>query len=232
MVDDLIERLQSAKTKVEIACALDAISYAKRPVSLDPLIVSYAGDSRWLVRHAAIGALGACPDPQTERLLLDIGRGTQDESDLVYVNVSLGSVGSRECLGYLESMARHGKEDVATSALHALTVLGSSKQLPCFIAALHDKRWALKWYAMIAIEKHGDSSAVEPVLARVKRILGRKRAIEQGDRSELTAGLAFLWAHRSADPRASTFFADYLPARRHRLFEDEVKALDGMMSPA
>jgi hypothetical protein len=64
----------------------------------------------------------------------------------------------------------HPKEDVATSALAALTKIGSNAQQPLFLAALSDRRSVVKWYAMCAIEAHGDADAVDAVLARAQYI--------------------------------------------------------------
>jgi hypothetical protein len=189
-------------------------------VPLDPLIVQLATDRRWLVRHSAIGALGNA-DGEVEDVLLRLARTSKDPHDLVYINAALGRVGGQRSLEYLMHAAGHSKEDVATSALAALTKVGTVAQEACFLVALADRRWSVKWYAMIAIEVHGDRASVDPVLTRAKRILSRKRGVPQAPRSELGAALAFLWRHRTQDANVASFFDDFLPGRRNKLTEEE-----------
>lgn len=223
--DDLAKGLVTARTKYELSDALDRISRHHERVALGHLIEEYLSDSRWLVRHSAIRGIANCSNVDVEGLLLELVDRSADPHDLAYANAALGRRGTHRSLNYLASAIAHKKEDVATSAVRALSRIGSVEQLPIILSALEDRRWAVKWYAMIAVEEHGNGSAVGPVLRRVKKILGRDRKIVQGPRSELTAGLAFLWRYRSGNNDVMRLFDEYLPARRYRLQPEEEAAL-------
>lgn len=233
--EDLAAMLDQASTKYELSDALSAIGRHETRVALGAQVTVHLGDRRWLVRHSAIDALANCSDVDVEGILLEFVASSTDPHDILYTNVALGSRGGERSLEYLAGKTTHAKEDVANSALSAMTRIGSTEQLGCFVAALGDRRWAVKWYAMIAIEEHGDATAVEPVLLRVKKILGRERSAQTGGRSELTAGLAFLWRYRHEDAAVTKFFESYLPARRHRLQpgeEAELERLESRNEPA
>jgi hypothetical protein len=220
-----LERLRNANGKYDIASALDALARAPDRFFIDPLVIQMTTDDRWLVRHGAISALGNAVGPGVEDALLKAGERTKDWRDLVYVNAALGSVGGRRSLSHLAQAVSHPKEDVATSALAALTKIGTNAQQPLFVTALSDRRWAVKWYAMCAIEAHGDLGAVDPVLARARYILRRRRVPRQAGRSELSAALAFLWRYRSDRHDVSTFFQSLLPRRVNRLSASELADL-------
>jgi hypothetical protein len=65
-----LEQLRNARTKYDIASALDALARAPERFPVDPLIVQMASDERWLVRHAALAALGNAIGPGIEDVLL------------------------------------------------------------------------------------------------------------------------------------------------------------------
>jgi HEAT repeat protein len=174
-----LDRLKSARSKYDIAAVLDALASAPEPFSVNRLVVEMTLDKRWLVRQSAISALGNAVGSEVEDALLRAAERAQDPQDLVYVNAALGKVGCHRSLSYLAQAVSHRKEDVATSALAALEKIGSNAQQPCFLAALADRRWPVKWYAMCAIETHGDTTAVDAVLIRAKRILGPGRIPRQ-----------------------------------------------------
>jgi HEAT repeat protein len=221
-----LERLRNARTKHDIASALDALARAPERYAVDPLIVQLAADERWLVRHSALGALGNAAGSEVEDVLLAVAERTQDPYDLVYVNAALGKVGSQRSLSYLTQAVSHAKEDVATSALAALTKIGTNRQQPLFLAALSDRRWIVKWYAMQAIEAHGDAGAVDAVLTRAQYLLRRRRVSRQGGRSELSYALGFLWRYRFDREDVASFFRDVVPSRIDRLTPKELADLE------
>ena len=218
--------LRKARSKYDIHFALDALARAPEPFVLDPLIVEMTMDDRWLVRHSAISALGNAIGEDVEDALLRAADRAQDPYDLAYINAALAKVGSQQSVPYLTEAVTHRKEDVACSALAALTTIGSNAQQSCFLAALADRRWPVKWYAMIAIETHGDLSAVDAVLVRAKQILRPGRISRQYGRSELMAAMGFLWRYRLDRPDVSLFFQTFLPAKAERMSADERSALE------
>lgn len=221
--------LRKARSKYDIAFALDALARAPEPFVVDPLIVEMTMDERWLVRQSAIGALGNAIGKDVEDALLRAAGRAKDPRDLVHINAALGKLGTQQSLSYLAQAASHRKEDVATSALAALTKIGGSAQQPCFLAALADRRWAVKWYAMVAIETHGDTIAVDAVLARAKQIVRPGRIPRQAGRSELMAAFGFLWRYRLVRPDVSLFFRTFVPARSERMSADERRALEHLV---
>ena len=219
-IGDLIAAVISAKTKYDVAFALDRLG-KEESIPADDRILRLVGDDRWLVRHAAIRALSKCVSPQAEIILLERAARTNDPYDLIYINASLAVMGSSKSIPYLEKACRHQKQDVACSAIGALTRIGSVEQLPLFIDRLEKGRWVVKSYAMTAIEKHGDERAIEAVLSRVGKILSRKRKVEQLPRSELIEGLSFLYEYRRKDQRIAKLFEYTIPRKLDVLFETE-----------
>ena len=221
----LLRDLSEARSKMGIALALEKIAGHNSSIPLEPLIVGYLQDKRWLIRQAAIDALGNCSDPSAPGILLETATRSTKESDLVCTNAALGRLKSEVGVEFLIQNSKHAKEDVANSALAALAKIGSRKALPCFIEALEDRRWSVKWYAMMGIEQHGDETAILPVLERVKKILSAKRLTRQSPRSELSCGLAFLWRHYWQRTEIADFFEQRLPSKLGLLTSDELSEL-------
>ena len=219
-IEDLIAAIVSAKTKHDVAFALSRLG-REESLPADDRILRLVNDDRWLVRHTVIQALSKCVSPQAETILLERAAQTNDHYDLIYINASLAVMGSRKSIPYLEKASHHPKEDVSCSAINALTKIGGTEQLPLFMELLQKGSWAVKSYAMAAIEKHGNERAVEPVLSRVDRILRRKRKIEQLPRSELIVGLSFLYKYRSSDQRVAKLFEYTIPRKLDALFQTE-----------
>jgi hypothetical protein len=226
--ETLLAQIRPETNKYKLASLLRELAKCEH-VPLDRYLLELVNDPRWLVRYAAIDALGHCPEPEVETCLLTRTKVTDDFDDLVYINASLGQVGSIKSIPYLSEMTRHKKEDVATSALAALTRIGSCDNLPLFIARLAYGRSVIKWYAMAAINKHGDKSAIEPVIARVKQILSRRRKIEQ-HHSELALGLEFLWKMRKQNHQIEGLLSWVNNKRKDFLFPDEKALVERFIS--
>jgi hypothetical protein len=218
--EELLEQVRSETSKYELASLLRRLAKCER-VPADARLLGLVGDSRWIVRREAIQALAQCAEPAAEDCLLERARITDDVYDLAYINATLGKIGSRKSIPYLSKMAGHREEDVAASAIAALSGIGSSHELPIFIGSLSSGRRVVKWCAMAAISRHGDESAISPVVGRVKQILKRKRRREQRPRSELGYALEFLWRMRRHDARIDGLFAWVLGEGKDMLFEAE-----------
>jgi HEAT repeat protein len=124
----------------------------------------------------------------------------------------------------------HPKDDVKSSAINALAEVGNASILPVLLDALTDRSAVAKWYAMIAVDRHGDQRAIEPVCERVRVILSRQRNRQQAPRSELLAALQFLARHRD-DPRAETTLAWAISKRFAYLTDDEAHWARGHLAP-
>lgn len=86
-----LEQLRAARTKLEIAKALVALERAPARIPIDPLLAEMAADGHWLVRHAAIGALGNAAG-DAEGILLRLAQTSEDPHDLACINAALGRV--------------------------------------------------------------------------------------------------------------------------------------------
>jgi HEAT repeat protein len=221
-------RLRTARSKYDISSALDTLGRAPTPFVVDPLVVEMTSDDRWSVRHSTISALGNAVGQDVEDALLRAAERAKDPQDLVYINTALGKIGRHRSLAHLTQAVSHRKEDVATSALAALRKIGSNAQQSCLLAALADRRWAVKWYAMLAIETHGDAAAVDAVLARAKQILRPGRIPRERGRSELVAALGFLWRYRLVRPDVALFFGTFVPPRIARMSAEERVTLEDL----
>jgi hypothetical protein len=228
-VEELLERIRSETNKYELASLLRRLAKYEG-VPADPRLLGLVGDSRWIVRREAIQALAQCAEPAAEDCLLERARITDDVYDLAYINATLGKIGSRKSIPYLSEMAGHREEDVAASAIAALSEIGSSDELPIFVHSLSRGRHVVKWFAMAAINRHGDESAIGPVVGRVKQILKRKRKREQRPRSELGYAFEFLWRMRRHDARIDGLFAWALGERKDMLFETERAFVEQFLS--
>lgn len=75
------------------------------------------------------------------------------------------------------------------SALWALNELGDASLLTTFIEALQDRSFAVKGYALLGINRHGNETAIKPVIERIKNMLKCKRKVKSDD---LILALGFL----------------------------------------
>jgi HEAT repeat protein len=186
-------------------------------------------DERWIVRHAAIRSLRHADAQEAESQLLQHASRTADAYDLSYVNEALASIGTKRSAPYLSSAARSRKEHVASSALHALSMIAGRAYLPLYIQLLETGRRAVKWGAMVAVAAHGDATAIPAVLRRISRILAKKRTIPQFPLSDLSIGVTFLHQFRGSDPRVDRFFDRILPRKLEYLIGDEPRQILGLI---
>jgi HEAT repeat protein len=184
----------------------------------------------WQVRWDAIGALAKCrSDPRAETALLDVLAHTDDDYDRINANAALSECGTTRAIPALAAQVHHAKDDVKCSAINALGEVGDASVLPILLDALADRSAAAKWHAMLAIDRHGDERAIEPVCDRMRVILARRRQRLQGPRSELLAALQFL-ARYPADPRSRATLGWVAGKRLAYLTEDEAQWVTGQLA--
>lgn len=120
----LSERITQEKDKYVLAAVLEALARMGKPREFDLAgIFACISDSRWLVRHAAIRALGKTDSPEVEeRLIAHLG-ATEDAFDRIYCHVTLGSVGSAKSLPALQLGLASRKRDVKDSAEAAIRAI-------------------------------------------------------------------------------------------------------------
>jgi len=120
----LIQRIPLETDKHVLATLLDALAGTPKqpPIDLSP-IYGLLRDSRWLVRHSAIGALKHTSIPDAETKILELLAETADPLDMAYCNATLNSIGSERALPALEHGLKSRKRDVKISAKFAIEAI-------------------------------------------------------------------------------------------------------------
>jgi HEAT repeat protein len=227
----LLNRIGFEHTKFTLMWLLDAIADQEGILECRP-ILRVLGDKRWMVRHAAIGALGACRDPRAEAALIRVLEQSKDPSDLIYANAALGRIGTRRAVAALARHIHHRKDDVKASAIYALARIGNTTLTPLFLDALGDRSQVAKGYAVNALYQHGDSSAVPAVCARIKDILKRDRKTRTMPKTELMVAVEFILRFRHDEEVGQIVEAtlDWLRPRVKNLFAEEQEWLAAQLS--
>jgi HEAT repeat protein len=194
-------------------------------------ILPWLGDNRWMVRHAAIGALGACRDPRAEAALIGVLEQSKDPADLIYANAALGRIGTRRAVAALARYIHHSKDDVKASAIYALARIGDTTLTPLFLDALGDRSQVAKEYAINALYQHGDSSAVPAVCARIRDILKRDRKLRTMPKTELMVAVEFILRFRHDENVGQVVEAtlDRLRSRVRHLFPEDQEWLSAQL---
>ena len=120
----LIGSLHREKDKYILSAMLDRIADIEKPreVDLSP-VFPFLKDSRWLVRHSAIGAVKNSDSPEAEAEIIAVLNSATDPYDLTYCNSTLGTIGSMDAIPHIEKNFSSRKRDVkhsAQSAVHAI----------------------------------------------------------------------------------------------------------------
>ncbi|HEY3265888.1 MAG TPA: HEAT repeat domain-containing protein [Armatimonadota bacterium] len=169
-------------------------------------IVSYLEDPRWLVRHAAIGALGRCAGGIAEGALIDVLRHHADPDDLIYALASLNNMGTARSVPDIVPLVAHAKAEVRAVALNTLASIGGPDLTPVYIQGLEDRVATVKCYAIFAIRRRADERAVESVRHRVKHLaLHRPKTVLHGE-TELVTGLHYLERYRASNASVQALF--------------------------
>jgi HEAT repeat protein len=188
VVDILLKWLEKETNKCAIESILKRIAEQKN-VKDCSTILKFVEDERAAIRHEAILALRGCKSPVAEESLINVIKESTDSYALTYANSVLSNIGTNKSIPHLINLLGHPNGDVKCSAIGALEEIGDASLLPVFLKALQNRSVAVKGYAMLAIKKHGDETAIVPVIERIKTILKRKRIIES---DELIDGLEIL----------------------------------------
>lgn len=218
----LVARVSVETDKYVLYGLLNRIADVPKDASVDLAPVYARFHDRWaLVSHSAISAVVNSTDPLAERHLLEVLATSKDANALVRANAALAQVGTAQSIPVLRGLAFHKKADVACSAINTLGKLGSDELGSFFVDCLAKGGPKSKWYAMMAIERHCDASAVDVVFARLKKILGGARKREQLPRSEALCAVTFLWRYRAQNAALARKLDELVEARHERLFETE-----------
>lgn len=181
-------------------------------------IVKYIDDSRSSVREAAIQALRACRDETAEDVLIRLITTSNNSFDIMSANFVLATIGTERAVPYLTPLLDHSRGDVRHSALAALSELGNGLDLSIFLRALKDRSGKVREYALVAIERHGDEVAIEPVIKRVQTLLKRTRQIQT---DEVLIALQFLYRFQHSHQAIPKLFHWIIQTKREVLFDEE-----------
>ena len=120
----LIQRLDEETDKYVVACILDNLARIHIPEDIDmSLVIKCSQNDKWLIRHSALNALGSSSThANREALLFFINQEDEKkyEYEIIYANASLGSIGSKEDIPFLEKHVKSRKRDIRDSARFAI----------------------------------------------------------------------------------------------------------------
>ena len=107
-----------------VACILDKLARIHIPEDIDmSLVIKCSQNDKWLIRHSALNALGSSSThANREALLFFINQEDEKkyEYEIIYANASLGSIGSKEDIPFLEKHVKSRKRDIRDSARFAI----------------------------------------------------------------------------------------------------------------
>ena len=87
------------------------------------LVIKSSQNDKWQIRHSAINALGSSATRSNrEALLFFINQEDEKkyENEIVYANASLGKIGLKSDIPFLEKHINSRKRDIRESALFAI----------------------------------------------------------------------------------------------------------------
>lgn len=190
----LISRVDKEKDKSIISSLLRRIENLQKPsdTNIQPLLdATYSTISQ--IRTSAILSLKNTKNNLAEETLLNIIKNPADEYDLMYVNWSIANIGTRKSISFLLQLLDHKKQDVSGSALEAILAIGDASDLPIFIGQL--EKGKNKFTALLGVIKYGDAIIIPKIVARIKQLVSKKRAIEvigTDRKTEIVFALEFL----------------------------------------
>ena len=217
VADLLLERLAQETKPTLIKSILDELANQER-VDDATDIIRYVEDSRSAVQNSAIDALGSCRGALAEEALIRFITTSTDSFEIMSANFVLATIGTKRVIPHLLPLLDHPKGDVRHSALNAISELGDDTFLPMFIKGLEDRSIEVKAYALLGIAKHGNASAIQPVIKRLKTMLKRQRQIQSDDG---LVALRFLNRYRQSDKTIPELFDWIITKKWDTLFEEE-----------
>lgn len=138
-------------------------------------------------------------------------------------NFVLATIGTERAISYLIPLLDHSRGDVRHSALAALSELGNGLDLSIFLHGLKDRSSNVREYALVAIERHGDEVAIEPVIKRVQILLKRTRQIQT---DEVLIAFRFLSRYQHSHQVIPKLFHRIIQTKRGVLFDEEWQWLE------
>lgn len=225
----LISRIDK-ETNADVLCSLlDRVRYLHKPKDIDilPIIKAIDHKDRY-VMHDAILALQHTHNKMAEDVLINILENPQsDEYDLMYVNWTLGNIGTKKSIPYLTKLVSHKKLDVSNSALNAIISISDESCLPLCLEQLDKGK--NKPTALEGVIKFGDEKVIPNIIKRIKELVARKRSrvviVAKDSKTELIVGMEFLQKY-SEKAEVKNLFDFLLAKKSDLLWENEKEWLD------
>jgi len=218
----LLEKLEQETKPIFLESILEEL--AKQQYIYDAeQIVKYIDDSRSSVREAAIQALRVCRGEIAEDALIRLITTSNNSFDIMSANFVLATIGTERAVPYLIPLLDHSRGDVRHSALAALSELGNGLDLSIFLHGLKDRSSNVREYALVAIERHGDEVAIEPVIKRLHTLLKRTRQIQT---DEVLIAFRFLHRYQHSHQAIPKLFHWIIQTKREVLFDEEWQWLE------
>lgn len=127
-----IKRLTAETDKYILSGMLDCVTDIEIPTDMDisPIIL-HTQSEKWLVRHAAIRALGSCPTQKSRDALsfyLKQGDEKKYKYEITYANAAMGKIGESADIPLLELHIRSRIQDIKISAQMAIENIKASNR--------------------------------------------------------------------------------------------------------
>ncbi len=120
----LIHKLGEETDKYILESILDGLARIYIPEDIDmSLVIKCSQNDKWQIRHSAINALGSSATKKNrEALIFYINQEDEKKYDyeITYANASLGKIGLKEDIPFLEKHIKSRKRDIRESALFAI----------------------------------------------------------------------------------------------------------------
>ncbi|WP_380164740.1 HEAT repeat domain-containing protein [Jannaschia sp. R86511] len=214
----LVELAVAERDPILGMTALDALPYLPEVVRLvgSPL-PGLMRSKHGLVRHPALRAAHLCPVEEVEHVLLESATHPGPHTRAVAVR-QLRRCVSPQVDDALVALLLDSDTEVRGTALASLVDHDPGRAMPHVREAAASWPSVARYSATWLLTEHGDEQDVALVAERVKRLLGRARAVETIP-SELTHLLPFLARYRE-QPAAGKALA-YVSRRWTTLFDNE-----------
>ena len=120
----LIQKLEEETDRQGVESILEGLSRIHIPEDIDmSLVIKCSQNDKWQIRHSALDALGSSATKANRNALLFF-INQEDENkykyEIIYANASLGKIGLKEDIPFLEKHIKSRKRDIRASALFAI----------------------------------------------------------------------------------------------------------------
>ena len=120
----LIQKLDEETYMQGVTSILESLACIHIPEDIDmSLVIKCSQNDKWQIRHSALSALGSsATHANRDALLYFINQEDEKkyEYEIIYANASLGKIGLKEDIPFLEKHIKSRKRDISDSALFAI----------------------------------------------------------------------------------------------------------------